>query len=260
MKARIYATALFAFLFDIVYSRPRFLEWRTSRRQQKTKMMVDDGMLWIRSGSLESEPWSHPKIDAESDFPTSEDKVEGMESLSLLHNTVMSRHCFDILLDFRRRSTLTGSDDEESLFLRKLVAKRSLEYLDHLCDTQSDAYSGPKPKLAHPRKLLHFLAPKIPAIKHSPNINLRIYSAQSDIDSGVAACVIGSLAHVSEIYDKERTRQAVKSGDYINHSSVATDLISDRRFEQLVECLLAGVNVKENAGSLAAKHGCWRRR
>jgi hypothetical protein len=98
-------------------------------------------------------------------------------------------------------------------------------------------------KLPHPRKLLHYLAPKVPAIKHSPDVNLRIRSARADMGSGVAACMIGTLAHVCEIYDKEVLKRAALTGE--STRSAAPEITRDRRFEQLVECVLSGVNIEK---------------
>jgi len=156
--------------------------------------------------------------------------------------------------------------------LRQLITQRSQHYMEdiHSRREQSSSSDNHK-KLPHPKKLLHFLAPKIPAIKHSPDVNLRIQTARSDIDSGVAACLLGTLARVCELYDSERLRQnrqrqheessgqqrqsnhnnkqtqaaADASSSSSSSTSAATDLLQDRRLEQVVECLLCGVDVKK---------------
>lgn len=194
-------------------------------------------------------------------------------SLSLLGD-VRTRHCSDLVLDLRRRST-SGGDHDESLELRQLISRRCSEYLTELRDvsgssseasddgggddsSSSSNSNNPKKikKLPHPKKLLHFLAPKVPAIKHSPDVNLRIHSALSDIDSGVAACIISSVAHLCEMYDKERILQANKMDDQKKPSSAVLDITTDRRFEQLVECVLSGVSVKKrNREALRRKMG-----
>ena len=219
--------------------------WSHIFRRPPVATSADNQLVfWIRCGSLESEKWWNSKVDTESEFPSPSEGFDGVESLSLIGSNTKARHCSDVLLDLRRSATMHGDDNEESISLRKLVASRSLEYLDALREIQSQASSRSKPKLPHPQKLLHFLAPKIPAIKHSPNVNLRIYSAISDIDSGIAACVIATMAHVLEEYDKTRAVEAQRSGDS-KATSVATELIADRRFEQLLECLTSGVNLKK---------------
>ena len=151
---------------------------------------------------------------------------------------VKSRHTYDMIVDLRRRSGVHGND--ESLALRQLITTRSKDYIRDLREALDVSNES---KLPHPRKLLHYLAPKVPAIKQSPDVNLRIYSARSDMDSGVAACIIGTLAHVSEIYDKEIMRRSISEKSSSSSSSVAPEITKDRRFEQLVECVLSGVNV-----------------
>jgi hypothetical protein len=146
------------------------------------------------------------------------------------------RHTYDMIVELQKRSGVHGND--ESLELRKLITTRSKAYLVDL----REAVDSNESKLPNPRKLLHYLAPKVPAIKQSPNVNLRIHLARSSMDSGVAACIIGTLAHVCEIYDKE----ALKRSDADDRAhSVAPDITTDRRFEQLVECVLNGVNVQK---------------
>lgn len=123
-------------------------------------------------------------------------------------------------------------DSLESQELRLLISQRANEFVQGLLRDDS--------KLPEPKKLLHFLAPKIPAIKHSPDVALRIQSARSDIDSGVAACLIGMLAHVCELYEQASAGRVHKK-----RTPVAEQLVADRRFEQLIECVLCGVDVKK---------------
>jgi hypothetical protein len=148
---------------------------------------------------------------------------------------IKQREASDFIQDLIRRSGVDGN--EESQDLRNLITSRTEEYLRDLHDESID-------KLPHPRKLLHFLAPKIPAIKHSPDVALRIQSARSDMDCGVAASLIGILAHVCEVYDGVAAARVSRDEKSPHRSSVA-DMVKDRRFEQLVECVLCGVDVKK---------------
>ena len=173
------------------------------------------------------------------DETLSEEKVLEAEESSQFQKAIKSRHTYDMILDLRRRSSVHGND--ESLALRTLITTRSRDYMRDLMEALELGNEG---KLPHPKRILHYLAPKVPAIKQSPDVNLRIYSARSDMDSGVAACIIGTLAHVCEIYDKEM----IKRSDY--RHSVAPEIINDRRFEQLVECILSGVNVEKRKNEL----------
>jgi len=142
---------------------------------------------------------------------------------------IKTRRASDIIVDLLTRSWIEGgSIQEESKELRNLISQRTEAYLSDL-DT---AIVEGDDKVPHPKRLLHFLAPKIPAIKHSPDVALRIQSARSDIDSGVAACLLGTMGRVCELYEKVC-------------GCVADGIVGDRRFEQLVECVLCGVNVKK---------------
>ena len=123
--------------------------------------------------------------------------------------TAKRRRASDSILDLTTRS---GVDDNlDSLDLRGLITERLPE--------------------STPLKLLHYVAPKIPAIKHSPDVALRIQSARSDSDSGVAACLLGAIGYSCELVPRE------------DRTSVTRELLQDRRLEQLVECLLCGVDV-----------------
>ena len=81
-----------------------------------------------------------------------------------------SRHTSDMIEELK-----TGSSylDDESISLRELITSRTDEYIMEL----KEAVLANDKKLPHPRKLLHYLAPKVPAIKQSPDVNLRIHSS-----------------------------------------------------------------------------------
>jgi hypothetical protein len=123
--------------------------------------------------------------------------------------------------------------NEESYDLRQMITTRAQQYLDDL------AMAPLGEKLPDPLGVLHDMAPKIPAIRQSPSFILRITSATSDVDAGAAACAIGMIARLCELYDKKI------SGESQNMKSTGSVIIKDRRFEQLVECVLCGVDVKK---------------
>lgn len=169
------------------------------------------------------------------------------------------RHSSYMLEDLISRSAVVIP---ESLALRRLISRRSEDYLNELkgkSNEQKSASNSGRVKLPHPKKVLYYLAAKIPAIKHSPDVTLKIQTASSDIDSGVAACLIGTLARLCEVYDREmlsycrqqEIEESLSSSKkrskrrLSDPSSAASDLIKDRRFEQVVECLLCGVNVEQ---------------
>ena len=123
---------------------------------------------------------------------------------------------------------------DESYELRQLIMERAQEYLEELTLVPSGG------KIPDPLRVLHSVGPKIPAIKHSPNIMLRITSATSDVDAGAAACTIAMIARLSELYDQKTYSQGEKT------RLTGLDIIRDRRFEQLVECILCGVDVEKD--------------
>ena len=209
----------------------------------------------LREANEEKTP-AHQLDESESSLDGTEDDDDD-ESLP----TNLEPHIFhtsDVLQNLVARSAVVNP---ESLRLRELIAQRSNAYLEDLMakrrEQQVAAVNNQRPpKLPHPKKVLHYLAPKIPAIKHSPDVNLRIVTARSDIDSGVAACLLGTLGRVCEVYDREvmlQNRQ-LESNDQqqqqngkasVSSVSAATQLVKDRRFEQVVECLLCGVDVRK---------------
>ncbi len=235
MRLSIHHLSLLLWCIHTSQSSPRFVG---DTRVFGHRRLVDEQYLSFRGGSNQSDDFPIPE---ESRWTSHND--ERLSPLSLLVDA-KSRHCSDLVFDIRRRSTING-DQDESLDLRRLITRRSLEYLNELAESSADNSEDPSKRqpLPHPRKLLHFLAPKVPAIKHSPDVNLRIHSARSDIDSGVAACIISTLAHVFEMYSKQRipSPRLEKS----KKSSAPIDITSDRRFEQLIECVLSGVNVEK---------------
>jgi hypothetical protein len=194
--------------------------------------------LLFRGGSLHDEDGL---LEPPDDADISTDELMSLDNKTIIgatrkHVKRKIRQTSDMIIELDHRSGVSGND--ESIELRRLTTTRAREYMDDLMEA---AETGQK--LPHPRKLLHYLAPKVPAIKHSPDVNLRIRSARSDMGSGVAACMIGTLAHVCEIYDKEVLKRAALTGE--STRSAAPDITADRRFEQLVECVLSGVNIKK---------------
>ncbi|GKY96438.1 hypothetical protein MPSEU_000603300 [Mayamaea pseudoterrestris] len=142
------------------------------------------------------------------------------------------RHASDLI-----NNLLDKSLGDKSAGLRDLIMQRTSEYIQKLDDHNNDDYK----KLQDPRKLLHYLAPKIPAIKHSPDIALRIQAARTDIDPGIAACLLGVLGHVCELYD-DRRKALDPSQQFV---PISAQMAKDRRLEQLIECVLCGINVKQ---------------
>jgi len=110
--------------------------------------------------------------------------------------------------------------------------------------------------IPHPNKLLHVISPKIPAIRQSPDIMLRIVTA--DIQDGqLAAYAIGAVGvavQLHECYYRQAkyyvnaTNNTTTNSSMIihvqwdeghtkHHHAVPHDVLSDRRLEQLLECI-----------------------
>ena len=168
-----------------------------------------------------------------------EEEQKGGEDFS---STVASGTVASNLLLYSHYQLETSVPRKEPLVVREmmeLLLTRQDEYLEDLEENPSSA--------PHPKKLLHFLAPKIPAIKHSPDIALRVQSTHTD--ATVAARVLGSVAYASERYDRSHF---VKHDDDSHKTGAASlEIIHDRRFEQLVECILCGgVDIKKRKNEL----------
>eukprot|EP00980_Cylindrotheca_fusiformis_P007971 scaffold1697_cov120-Cylindrotheca_fusiformis.AAC.53 len=239
---------LFALLLSIhcmrvCHSSQTWRRWlqqiRTRRKTAGVKLPERFPPLFLRGGSSNepSDIETLPASETLSQETSARTSFEVLQATPSPIKRLKSRHTYNLLLDLNERSRASESNGE-SFKLRELIMKRSKDYLADL----REAVESNDSKLPHPKRLLHYLAQKVPAIKQSPELNLRIYSARSDIDSGVAACIIGALAHVSEIYDKEKRKRS-ETDDRAR--SVAPDLTTDRRFEQLIECVLGGVNVQK---------------
>lgn len=136
------------------------------------------------------------------------------------------RHTSDVIRNILFRAEEMG---EEEIALRELIDRRAKEYLAEL---------GCSEKPPSPVKVLHYLAPKVPAIKHSPDFMLRIQTARGDFDSGIAATIISTTARLCIQYEKT-------TGE-----SIGKAIVKDRRFEQLVECVLCGVDVLRRKGEM----------
>jgi GTP:adenosylcobinamide-phosphate guanylyltransferase len=216
--------------------------WLEKRAGGKLSFLAQDGLkskLLFRGGDNDNDnelPEANAKSAVIPDHAATSAKKtatsEITQPIKSIINKIKYRRTYDMILDLRRRSSVQGND--ESLALRNMITTRANDYITDI----REALELNESKITHPRKLLHYLAPKVPAIKQSPDVNLRIHSARSDMDSGVAACIIGTLAHVCEIFDKETMKQSPGK-----ISSSASEVTTDRRFEQLVECVVSGVNV-----------------
>jgi hypothetical protein len=176
---------------------------------------------------IDSDPWNTQSIDSS-------------------RTRKRQRRLAQVVLDLTTRSGANGQAlTSESIALRRLIEERCMDY------RTSDEHESRRTRLPHPQQLLHSLAPKIPAIRHSPDVSHRIRSAPSDIDSGIAACLIATLGYLCDQYQYSRAAAHVYD-ESTTDTMVHADLVKDRRFEQLVECLVCGVHVRSRRHDWAA--------
>ena len=217
-----------------------------NRRFQLHQIIRGGALSDISSSNDSSAEGSVVDSDEQSSPVTTNTEHDSSEHVSLeklppaktpiagIRRPLRIRHASDLIQNLMERSLCSASVE-----LRQLISQRTNDYISQLYEENDNLQS--------PRKLLHYLAPKIPAIKHSPDVALRIQTTPSDMDPGLAACLIGELGHVCELYEKERMRRKEISASIDDNQveePIAIRLARDRRFEQLLECVLCGVNVK----------------
>ena len=141
-------------------------------------------------------------------------------------------------------------DNEELKNILSLIYERAKEYIDDVNEAVTKSLEkGKLSSIPHPKKVLHFIAPKIAAIKRSPEIMLRVTSARVDVDVPAASCALSIMGIVTQYYvyklEKLELRLAEKDIKSIKQDVKSTfeTIVTDRRFEQLVECIKCGVNV-----------------
>ena len=145
--------------------------------------------------------------------------------------------------------------------LRLLIMERRdglIQDLNENTQAKEDSQQHHDDPIDGMKRLLHFLAPKIPAIRHSPDVSLAIRSLPSDGDAGLAASLVATLAHLWEIQQLQSTRQQQDrfSGSSSDNATalVAAELVHDRRFEQLLETITCGVHVNKRKKESQALH------
>lgn len=144
-----------------------------------------------------------------------------------------------------------SADLEELKSLQSLMYERAREYIEDVHEGAKKALDkGKVGTIPHPKKVLHYIAPKVPAIKHT-EILLRITSARIRVDVSAAACALSVMGAITEYYacilDEVESALGQKDRKTIQSeiSSVFENIVADRRFEQLVECVQCGVEVED---------------
>lgn len=156
-------------------------------------------------------------IDQEQAFR----EVENLSSAS--SDRRITTAFLESFLDEHAHDSFAGSAE-----LREKIAEKLFEYREDASERNAI-------------KLIHSIAPKIPAIRHSPDPRLRIRATTLDPDPGIAACLIaaaGTLVESLSPQDRESARKLVSK---------------DRRFEQVCECILCGVNEEYEKGVFEAE-------
>lgn len=139
------------------------------------------------------------------------------------------------------KDELLASDDD-SKELRLLLHRRAQEYLRDLLAFEDEALAEKSFKnIPQPKRVLHFIAPKIKAIKQSPYISLQIRGA-SKSDAKVAASTLAVMSSLTELYSIVKYNLEQNAGIFDDDSSYGAfgELLEDRRLQQVVECSLCG--------------------
>lgn len=202
----------------------------------------------------------------------------------------------DRMVDSERSQRISDEALHESTALRRLVMERTRDQLEEIQealdisgrrrregadedweDTDRNDEDDEDLRLPDPRRLLSYLAPKVPSIRYSPDASLKIQCSSDSLDPGLAATILASLARVVVVRD----RSVAYLCDHNPHDGIAPSLDSsdshshhheerrrrrrdhsqqhklqkfrgenmsllvakERRFEQLVECLACGIDV-----------------
>lgn len=145
----------------------------------------------------------------------------------------------------------TLNDNDQSKELRLLLHNRVQTYVRDLIEFEESLEAENSSKnIPHPKRVLHFIAPKIKAIKQSPYISLQIRGASQE-DARVAASTLGVMAALIDLYCTVRRNCDPNIGvaDTDVAKDVIEELMSDRRFQQVVECSLCGFENTPNSVS-----------
>ena len=177
---------------------------------------------------VESDDESKNNNDVNDDFLPQEEESSAPSPHHPQPQRNSNRHASDIILDFTRRSGVELAP--ESQRLRQLFLERKREMLEEQQESSSPNNNA--------KRLLHILAPKIPAIQTSPDITLRIHSSHPKQDSGLAASLLATLAHVVVLQQQQESHSHSTNN---TKKSAAQEIVADRRFQQLVECVICGL-------------------
>lgn len=194
-------------------------------------------------------PEGHSSQEDDDAVETAETSVAGARTDSLEDEDAMysvstpkRRRTSDVLLNLVDRSAI--SDDPRSEALRLLMMERRDDFI---AEMEDDGEAAKADQVGSVKRLLHRLAPKIPAIRQSPDVALRIRALPSGADPGLAASLIATLAHLWEIQSLPTPYAGGRKASTNSTALVAEEMVNDRRFEQLVECLSCGIDIEKRS-------------
>ena len=181
---------------------------------------------------------------------------ESFRKFSSLRDRILS-----LLSLWRDMDNDTIEDGEhESRSIRKLLHSRAIEYVDELtafqteckfCIAQNRSIPTLEKIVPHPKTFLHYVTPKIQAVKLTPEITLRIRNARPS-DVGDAIRAIGILGCLVDLYiiALEELIPLVEDRIYDESESVKKEIRNDRRFGQLLECASCGIDIRRRLEDL----------
>ncbi len=157
------------------------------------------------------------------------------------------------ILDLLRTWKEQDNDESEDS-MKHIMHEKAEEYIQELLAFERDYKSAliqnaslPSLRKAvpHPKTFLHYIAPKIPTIKASPQITLQIISTQRG-DVSLSICAIGIVSCLIDLYNsviKELREISDGMNSDCDESTSKKEVIADRRFEQLAECASCGFDI-----------------
>lgn len=144
-----------------------------------------------------------------------------------------------------------GDTIKDESCLWNQMYRRAHEYVEELemfeqhfrrCLSESKNLPSLEKAAPHPKSFLHFIAPKIHAIRLSPEVMLKIRNAEIE-DVRHAVTAIALMGCLVDLYITVLRHLNPNDADNIIDSEVIKGVIrEDRRFQQLMECASCGIN------------------
>ncbi|GFH47522.1 hypothetical protein CTEN210_03997 [Chaetoceros tenuissimus] len=181
-------------------------------------------------------------------------KVATRKSSGALRERILS-----LLSTWKRKDyEFLNEDNEKSKdSIRSTIYNRAEEYIQELYSFETEyemlakeqgegALPSLRKAVPNPKTFLHYITPKINAVRRSPELMLRIRNAQAS-DVSDACCSIGILGCLVELYNLSMQKLATitnKEEKYHDGDFIKAEIRKDRRFGQLLECASCGINIR----------------